>query len=108
VHPASGVYDLGVPDQEFARVRLGGSGKTLTVRAVPFDPAKPYVRQVSFNGRPIPSLQIAHAEIMAGGELVFEMSDRPAPIAPSETGVRSAGGGAIPGTVVNPGKGLAP
>jgi predicted alpha-1,2-mannosidase len=108
VHPASGVYDFGVPDQEFAQVRLGDSGKTLTVRAVPFDPAKPYVRQVSFNGRPIPSLQIAHAEIMAGGELVFEMSDRPAPIAPSETGVRSAGGGAIPGTVVNPGNGLAP
>lgn len=78
VHPAAGVYDLGVPGHEYARVRLGDSGRTLTVRAEPFDSGKPYVHRVTFNGAPVETLQISHEQLVGGGELVFEMTDRPA------------------------------
>ena len=37
----------------------------------------PYVRSVTFNGRPWTKIWIAHADLMKGGRLVFTMSKTP-------------------------------
>ena len=34
-----------------------------------------YVKSVTLNGNPITDWKICHADIMAGGELVFEMTN---------------------------------
>ena len=39
-----------------------------------------YVKSVTLNGKPVTDWKIRHADIMSGGELVFEMKARP-PIA---------------------------
>ena len=60
-------------------VLLGGSGagKTLTVRAEGNAPDHPYVQSVRWNGKPWSKNWIAHADLIGGGELVFEMGAKP-------------------------------
>ena len=50
-----------------------GNGKTLTVIAKNFSKENKYVKSVTFNGKPLDKT-IEHADLMAGGELVFEMT----------------------------------
>ena len=51
------------------------NGKSFTISAD--DPAKPYVGKVLLNGVPLTRSYIRHSEIMAGGELRFEMQASP-------------------------------
>lgn len=77
VNPASGVYDLGVPLHRRAVLSLGGSDRTLEIRTEPWSSAHRYVRRVRLNGRPLDNFQVAHAELIRGGELVFELATSP-------------------------------
>lgn len=77
VHPASGFFDIGIPLHRYAEVKLGDTGRTLIIRAKSFSADKPYVGRVTLNGKPLNNLQLSYEQIMAGGELVFEMIDRP-------------------------------
>lgn len=73
-HPA---WVLGAPLFPRATVQLGG-GKALEIRAEDHAPDRPYVSQVRLNGQTLDSLEVSHAALAGGGELVFAMTDNAA------------------------------
>lgn len=76
VDPVSATYVLGSPLFSRAEVHLG-NGRKLVVEAPGNGPATPYVHSVRWNGRPHTRSWIAHADLMRGGTLRFEMSATP-------------------------------
>jgi len=76
VDPVSALYVFGSPLFDRAEVALG-HGRTLRVVAQSNGPDRPYVQSVRWNGQPWTRNWIAHAELVKGGELVFEMGDKP-------------------------------
>ena len=93
-NPCGGTYVLGAPQIPKATVRissrrdggspshgdanwesrhLAGGEKTLTIVANNLSAENKYVKSVTLNGKPLDKT-IEHAYIMAGGELVFEMT----------------------------------
>ena len=46
-----------------------------TVVAKNLSPENKYVKSVTLNGKPLSACVIRHADVMAGGELVFDMYD---------------------------------
>ncbi len=70
--PASDSYSLGSPALKRAVIHLD-NGKTFTVIANNQSPRNVHVRQVRLNGKPITSMMINHADIIAGGTLEFDM-----------------------------------
>ncbi len=73
--PCGGDYVLGAPQFPEIVVQLPG-GKTLSVRAEGLSKEAKYVKSVRFNGKPVEGFMLKHADIMAGGELVFEMTGK--------------------------------
>ena len=71
-NPCGGTYVLGAPQVPKATVNLAG-GKTLTIIAKNLSIENKYVKSVTFNGKTLDKT-IEHADLMAGGELVFEMT----------------------------------
>ena len=71
-NPCGGTYVIGAPQIPKATVILAG-GKTLTVVANNLSVENKYVKSVTFNGKPLDKT-IEHADLMSGGELVFEMT----------------------------------
>ena len=71
-NPCGGTYVLGAPQVPKATVNLA-DGKTFTVIARNLSRENKYVKSVTLNGKPLDKT-IEHADIMAGGELVFEMT----------------------------------
>ncbi len=67
---------LGSPLFDRATVQVGG-GRKLVVEARGNAPDRPYVRAVSWNGRPWTKSWIAHADLVRGGRLVFDMAAEP-------------------------------
>jgi len=78
VDPVETAYVFGSPLFERAELRLGG-GRRLVVEAPGNGPTTPYVRAVSWNGRPWSRSWIGHAELARGGTLRFTMSATPDP-----------------------------
>ncbi len=76
VDPVSANYVLGSPLFDRAEMRVG-DGRTLVVEARGNAADRPYVQSVTWNGRPWTKSWIAHADIVRGGRLVFEMGDKP-------------------------------
>lgn len=74
LNPASGEYVLGAPQLKRIAMRLQ-NGKTFTVRAEGLSRENKYVKSVSLNGKTLDGFTIRHEDILAGGELVFEMTD---------------------------------
>ena len=73
LNPASGEYVLGAP--QLPRISLAlPAGKKFTVIASGVSEANKYVKSVTLNGKPLDGFTIRHADIMNGGELVFEMT----------------------------------
>ena len=72
-NPCGGTYVLGAPQIPKATVSLAG-GKALTVVARNLSAENKYVKSVTFNGKPLDKT-IEHADLMSGGELVFEMTN---------------------------------
>jgi predicted alpha-1,2-mannosidase len=75
--PASGVYVLGAPLFDQARVRVQGG--TLTVRALRAAPGDRYITGVRLNGRVWPLTFVRHADVAAGGLLEVELGPQPDP-----------------------------
>ena len=73
VDPASGEYVLGAPQLPQAVLRLP-NGNVFTIRADNLSRANMYVRSVTLNGQPLAGFILKRADVLAGGELVFEMS----------------------------------
>ena len=62
----------------FRHVRLTlDSGNILEVKAPANSPQHVYVASVSWNGAALPILSIGYDKLMAGGTLLFEMTDDP-------------------------------
>ncbi|MCU6453438.1 GH92 family glycosyl hydrolase [Sphingomonas sp. A2-49] len=76
VDPVEAVYVFGSPLFERATIRLP-SARRLTIEAPGNTADTPYVRSVTFDGKPWTKNWIAHAELMKGGRLVFTMSRTP-------------------------------
>src|SRR5690606_21012713 len=76
VTPGSGVYALGSPLFDEVKVHME-NGKTFTIKASGKTPQNFYVNNVLLNGKQHPGNFIQHADLENGGELHFEMSDKP-------------------------------
>ena len=72
-NPCGGDYVLGAPQVPKVTVKLAG-GKEFTVVAKGLSKENKYVKSVTLNGKPLEGFILKHADVMAGGELVFEMA----------------------------------
>ena len=75
-YPLAGTdkYWLGSPNLDSAEIALS-NGKTLKVTAVNQSEDNVYVSSVKLNGVELEDLYVTHEQLMAGGELVFTMSN---------------------------------
>ena len=79
-NPCGGEYVIGAPQVPAAQVEVrGGGGQRIlfTMTAKNLSEDNKYVKSVALNGKPITDWKIRHADIVKGGELVFEMSAEP-------------------------------
>lgn len=76
VAPGNEEYSLGSPAIKTAILKLE-NGKTLAIEARNQSDKNVYVKKVLLNGNEINRRYITHSEIMNGGKLTFEMSDKP-------------------------------
>ncbi|MCX6307053.1 MAG: GH92 family glycosyl hydrolase [Bacteroidetes bacterium] len=76
VTPGSGIYAIGTPVFPRAVVSLEG-GKSLTIRAINISDKNFYIQSASLNGKPYTKCFISHAELLKGGELVFNLGPQP-------------------------------
>ncbi|NMW25733.1 alpha-mannosidase, partial [Rhodanobacter denitrificans] len=76
VDPVSANYVFGSPLIDRAEIELSGRRK-LMVLAPGNGPDSPYIQSVSWNGQPWSRSWISHAELAAGGTLVFRMGSTP-------------------------------
>ncbi len=79
IYPIVGTaeYWIGSPAVDSAELALA-NGKTLTIKANNQSDKNVYVKSIKLNGEEIPATRITHAQLLEGGELVFEMSKKPA------------------------------
>ena len=77
VAPGSGQYALGSPAVKTAVLKLE-NGNTLAIEAKNQGDENIYVEKVVLNGQTLKRNYLTFAEIMGGGRIVFEMSDKPA------------------------------
>ena len=75
-NPCGGEFVLGAPQVPKAVLRLRGR-KEFTIVAENFSEENKYVKSVSLNGRILDVPKISYSDIMAGGELRFEMWRNP-------------------------------
>ena len=73
MNPVSGEYVVGTPLFENASLALPG-GKTLQVKRV--GPEQGYVKKVWLNGNELSERRFSHQQLLQGGVLRFEMSER--------------------------------
>lgn len=76
VCPGSGQYAIGSPSVKQSIMQLGG-GKKLTIIANNLSEKNIYIRSVTLNGKPLNKSIFKHSDIANGGELIFDMGNRP-------------------------------
>jgi len=76
VDPVSGNYVFGSPLFERADIELS-RGKQLVIETVGNGPDKPYIQDITWNGKPYTKSWFRHADIADGGKFVFKMGDKP-------------------------------
>jgi predicted alpha-1,2-mannosidase len=74
--PGMPEYTIGAPQFSKATITLE-NGKRFVVNAKNLSDKNMYVSKVSLNGKPISSWTLLHKDIIKGGELTFEMADKP-------------------------------
>jgi len=78
-NPCGGEYILGAPQvpRVVLKVKKSGEGEQrndkFTILAKNLSKENKYVKSVTLNGKPITNSRLRHADILKGGELVFEM-----------------------------------
>ncbi len=76
VTPGSTVYAIGSP--LFPEVRFNlENGKSFVVRGVGVSERNVYIQSATLNGKPYTKSFMQHRDLMAGGQLVFQMGPRP-------------------------------
>ncbi len=76
VTPASNQYIIGTPFFERATINLE-DGKTFEIEAENISDENKYIESAKLNGKSLRRSFIQHSEIIAGGKLVFKMTDKP-------------------------------
>lgn len=76
VCPGSDQYIIGSPLVKDAVIRLE-NGNTFSVKAQNYSDKNVYVKSMKLNGTPYKKSFITHSDLVNGGELVFEMSNKP-------------------------------
>lgn len=76
VAPGNPVYSIGRPLFNKMTVHLPG-GKTLDIEAKNLSDNNGYVKSVTFNGSRLTSPFLTHRQLAAGGNITFEMTDKP-------------------------------
>jgi hypothetical protein len=76
VAPGRPVYSIGSPLFEEVRFNLE-NGRTFTVKARGVSPRNVYIQSARLNGRSYRDSYLTHADIMNGGEIVYEMGPLP-------------------------------
>ena len=74
VCPVSGAYVFGAPQLHGATLHLP-DGKTFTIKAEGLSETAKYVKSVSLNGKAIDLQTLTYDQIMAGGELIYQMTE---------------------------------
>jgi len=74
--PVGGEYVFGSPVLDKSTITMP-NGKTFTIIAKNNLEKNIYVKSVSLNGKAYHKTYINHADLVKGGELVFEMSSKP-------------------------------
>jgi len=85
VFSAMGFYPItpGIPEYQigsplFSRIRIHlDNGNTFSVVAKNNSPENKYIQSAILNGKELTGPVISHSDILNGGTLIFEMSDRP-------------------------------
>lgn len=75
VNPVSGEYVFGAPQFPEFVLHLA-DGKTFTIKAEGLSEANKYVKSITLNGEPYTKNFISHADIVKGGTLVYQMTDK--------------------------------
>ena len=75
-NPASGEYEISSPLFEVTNIKLA-NGKTFTIKANAVSMVNRYIQSAKLNGKAYNKSSISHAEILNGGELVFDMGAEP-------------------------------
>jgi predicted alpha-1,2-mannosidase len=76
VTPASTVYAIGSP--LFPEVQLNlENGKSFIITALEVSKTNIYIQSARLNGKPYNKSYLSHEDLMAGGELIFEMGPQP-------------------------------
>ena len=83
VTPGVPRYAIGSPLFPDAKIHLP-NGKVFHIIAERDSDPAPYIQSASLNGKPMSRTWLEHAEIMAGGTLVFRMSNKPNPAWPAK------------------------
>jgi predicted alpha-1,2-mannosidase len=76
VNPAEGIYIIGSPMFDKVTINVGNS-KKFTVIANNVSKKNKYIQSAELNGHNLNRTYIYHKEIMNGGELIFNMGDKP-------------------------------
>ena len=76
VNPSNGVFVFGSPSFSKAKINLA-NGKSFTVIANGNSSTNVYIKSAKLNGKPYTKAFITYDEIMRGGSLVLEMSNKP-------------------------------
>jgi predicted alpha-1,2-mannosidase len=76
VCPGSDQYVIGSPLVKEAVIQLE-NGKKFTVKAENYADRNVYVKSIRLNGSPYGKNFITHSDMVNGGELIFEMSNKP-------------------------------
>ena len=75
VNPVSGEYVFGAPQLPEFVLHLA-DGKTFTIKAEGLSEANKYVKSITLNGEPYTKNFISLADIVKGGTLVYQMTDK--------------------------------
>ena len=75
VNPVSGEYVFGAPQLPESVLHLA-DGKTFTIKAEGLSEDNKYVKSITLNGEPYTKNFISHADIVKGGTLVYQMTDK--------------------------------
>ena len=76
VCPGTTQYAIGSPCTESATIALA-DGKTFTIKAPGLSKKNFYIQSMTLNGKPLDRPFIDHADMVAGGTLVFNMGPKP-------------------------------
>jgi predicted alpha-1,2-mannosidase len=76
VTPGDPTYAIGTPLFKEARIRLE-NGKTFTIQAPGVSAKNKYLRSVNVNGRSLDRAFLSHKDVMDGGVMEFDVTDKP-------------------------------